>query len=215
MSSLQEPKLSVPWSRGQRETGLSSFSLSSTVLDLNGANGVHFRSHKINFLDEAREGHFRSCPEHLHQHTVGRGHFLGVFLRKPTYASQFLWTHGVIIPATDSEAGSRALPGGGGCRESSQSSGGRWVEGSQVGQNGDHLKTPGDPQSMTNSTAQPPGDCKYQLLREASQNLEQFLKKWSLTFQALSEAQPRECCQNPQASFQPWVLLWGSLIKAK
>ena len=127
-SSLQEPKLSVLWSRGQRETGLSSFSLSSTALDLSRASGVHSRSHKINFLGEVREGHFRSCPEHLHQHTEDRGHFSGLFLRKPTYTSQFLWTHAAIIPATGSEAGSRALLGGGGCRESSQSSGGRWVE---------------------------------------------------------------------------------------
>lgn len=43
--------------------------LPSTALDLSGAGGVHSRSHKINFLDEVREGHFRSCPEHLHQHT--------------------------------------------------------------------------------------------------------------------------------------------------
>jgi len=83
VSSLQGSKLPVPWSRGQRETGPSSFSFSSTALDLSGADAVHSRSHKINFLDEVREGHFRSCSEHLHQHTEDRGHFSGLFLREP------------------------------------------------------------------------------------------------------------------------------------
>lgn len=65
------------------------------------------------------------------------------------------------------------------------------------------------------STAQPPGSCKYQLPRDASQNLEQFLKKCILTFQVPSETQPTERCQNPRASFQQRVLLQGFLIKAK
>lgn len=115
---------------GQRETGLSLFSPCLSALGLHGGwSGSQNDQNELSRCGEAGpRGRDISDPAQSIPISKQRVEATSqvCFLGGPTCASQFLWTHPAIL-ATGSEAGGKALPRGGGCRESSQGSGGRWL----------------------------------------------------------------------------------------
>lgn len=132
---------------------------------------------------------------------VSKHHFTGLLLR----------AHGPCLlacPDTPSHPGhwlrgrSKALPRGGGCRGSVQSSRGRGLRLPSRIREG-NLETPGDPQSTAQHSTTT-SSYKYQLPRKAGQTPELLLKKRNVTLRVPSETQPAERCQSPPASFQRW-----------